>query len=81
MEERSKTSSKTCILRYSQVEDRKLPRTHKNKIHTPDRDLGLLPLTPPRLISCLPQAYSQCMACPGLLRVLRKHQYHNLQLS
>lgn len=40
-------SSKAHILHYSRVEDWELPRTHKNKIHTPSCDLGLLLLTSP----------------------------------
>lgn len=42
-------SSKACIPHYSQVEDQKLTRTHKNKIQTPDHDLGLPLLTSPDL--------------------------------
>lgn len=81
MEGRSKTSRKARLFHYPQVGDWKLPRTHKNKVQTPDRDLVCL---------CSPlQAYLTSLSPlltvhepHGPLRVLGKlSHYHNLQLS
>lgn len=47
MEEKPRMSSKACIPHYFQVEDWKLTGTHKNKIQTPNCDLGLPPLPSP----------------------------------
>lgn len=44
MEEKPRMSSKACIPHYFQAEDWKLTGTRKNKIQTPNCDLGLPPL-------------------------------------
>ena len=80
MEEKPRMSSKACIPHSFQVEDWKLTGTHKNRIQTPDHDLGLPPLpspapSPVSLTSLSPRGFL------GLLRVLGKLHDRDLQLS